>query len=224
MDNRRLILLLVFSFSLVMLWDSWQKYNQPKLPATAATAAGSASSSVPVPSAATSTASPTAAAAVPALAPAATVGQVVRVKNDLFTATISTQGGDIVNLELDRYRAGDDNDKNFSLFEAKHQYVAQSGLVGEGLPNHKTLFNAVGGDKEMAACAKSVNEMLAVCAALQRLATTDSRFLPKYATLAGEVCEACEKECRKHETKHAECKACADSCAVCLKECKKIAA
>lgn len=29
MDNRRLLLLLVFSFSLVMLWDAWQKYNQP---------------------------------------------------------------------------------------------------------------------------------------------------------------------------------------------------
>jgi len=38
------------------------------------------------------------------------------------------------------------------------------------------------------------------------------------------VCEACEKECRKHEMKHAECKACADSCAACLKECQKIAA
>ena len=29
MDNRRLILLLVFSFSLVMLWDGWQKHNAP---------------------------------------------------------------------------------------------------------------------------------------------------------------------------------------------------
>ena len=40
MDNRRLILLLVFSFSLVMLWDGWQKHNQPKAPATAAAAGG----------------------------------------------------------------------------------------------------------------------------------------------------------------------------------------
>jgi YidC/Oxa1 family membrane protein insertase len=30
MDNRRLLLLIVFSFSLVMLWDAWQKYSQPK--------------------------------------------------------------------------------------------------------------------------------------------------------------------------------------------------
>ena len=38
MDNRRLLLLIIFSFSLVMLWDAWQKYSQPKgaLPATVA--------------------------------------------------------------------------------------------------------------------------------------------------------------------------------------------
>jgi hypothetical protein len=36
MDNRRLLLLLVFSFSLVMLWDAWQKYNQPKAVASVA--------------------------------------------------------------------------------------------------------------------------------------------------------------------------------------------
>lgn len=109
---------------------------------------------------------------------------------------------------------------------AKNQALVDSASdcvkTGEACINH-CLDLLAQGDKEMATCAKSVNEMLAVCAALQRLATTDSKFLPKYAKLAGEVCDACEKECRKHEKKHAECKACADSCAVCLKECKKIA-
>jgi Cys-rich four helix bundle protein (predicted Tat secretion target) len=94
--------------------------------------------------------------------------------------------------------------------------------TGEACINH-CLDLLAQGDKEMAACAKSVNELLAVCAALQRLATVDSKFLPKYAKVSAEVCEACEKECRKHEKKHKECKACADSCAACLKECKKIA-
>ena len=79
------------------------------------------------------------------------------------------------------------------------------------------------GDKEMAACAKSVNDLLAVCGALQRLATTESPLLPKYARLAGEFCEGCEKECRKHEKKHSQCKDCAEACAACLKECRKIA-
>jgi YidC/Oxa1 family membrane protein insertase len=33
MDNRRIILLMIFSFSLVMLWEAWQKHNLPKPPA-----------------------------------------------------------------------------------------------------------------------------------------------------------------------------------------------
>ena len=39
MDTRRLILVLIFTFSSFMLWESWQKYNQPKPPANAATTA-----------------------------------------------------------------------------------------------------------------------------------------------------------------------------------------
>ena len=33
MDTRRLILVLIFTFSSFMLWENWQKYHQPKLPA-----------------------------------------------------------------------------------------------------------------------------------------------------------------------------------------------
>ena len=155
MDNRRLILLLAFSFSLVMLWDAWQKYNHPQAPATAQTAGQSAGSSVPVPSA---TPAAPAASSVPAVATAKTPskGEIVEVKTDLFVAHVSTQGGDIVGLELNNYKSSDDKTKNFSLFEAKHQYVAQSGLIGEGLPNHKTLFSVVGGTKELGADAKTV--------------------------------------------------------------------
>lgn len=80
------------------------------------------------------------------------------------------------------------------------------------------------GDKEMASCAKSVNQMLAMVETLRKLAITESRLLPRYAALCAEMCEDCEKECRKHENKHAECKACANSCAACLKECKATAA
>lgn len=80
------------------------------------------------------------------------------------------------------------------------------------------------GDKEMAACAQSVNELLASCTALMKLAGQDSRYVPAFAKLAAEVCATCEKECRKHADHHAECKACADSCAACVKECKKAAA
>ena len=48
MDNRRLLLLFVFSFSVFVLWDAWQKYNQPPAPpATEAAVAAPSSTQVP---------------------------------------------------------------------------------------------------------------------------------------------------------------------------------
>lgn len=79
------------------------------------------------------------------------------------------------------------------------------------------------GDKDMAACAKSVNQMLAICAATQQLASQESAFLPKQAKIAMDACRQCEDECKKHADKHDACKACMESCAACYKECKKIA-
>jgi len=82
------------------------------------------------------------------------------------------------------------------------------------------LFAA--GDTSVAACAKSVDQMLSVCATLQKLASAGSTRLPEMAKLAMAVCLDCEKECRKHADKHASCKACADSCAACAEECRKL--
>ena len=151
MDNRRLILLLVFTFSLVMLWDAWQKYNQPKVAPTAATAA-QVSNAAPQPSASLQ-------AAVPGTTPATAVpvkAENVSLKTDLFSVEVSTLGGNIVTLDLNRYNAIEEKDKKLSLFEAKHQYVAQSGLIGEGLPTHKTIFTVVPGPREMAEDAKTL--------------------------------------------------------------------
>ena len=103
--------------------------------------------------------------------------------------------------------------------------AAMAGAASADHDEHAHCLVLLGkGDKEMAACAQSVNQLLAVCAALQKLAGQDSRYTPGFARLAAEVCADCEKECRKHENKHAECKACADSCAACVLECRTLAA
>lgn len=75
----------------------------------------------------------------------------------------------------------------------------------------------------MAGCAQSVNQMLALCSALQQLANQNSKQLPKLASMAMDACRQCEDECKKHADKHEVCKACGESCAACYKECKKIA-
>lgn len=79
------------------------------------------------------------------------------------------------------------------------------------------------GEKEMAACAKSVNQVLAVCGALQQLVNQNSAYTAKLARIAMDVCKQCEDECMKHADKHQECKACGESCAACYKECQATA-
>ena len=154
MDNRRLILLLVFSFSLIMLWDAWQKHGAPKVPTTAGSAASSAAGSsgvVPTPTLAAS-ATGAAPVAVPGSSAVVAPGAVsAKVATDLYVAEISSQGGDIVKLELVRHPDTEDKSKHFVLFDnsAKHIYLAQSGLTGEGVPNHKTIWKMAAGDQAL---------------------------------------------------------------------------
>jgi Cys-rich four helix bundle protein (predicted Tat secretion target) len=77
------------------------------------------------------------------------------------------------------------------------------------------------GDKSMGACAKTVNEMLAVCGAVRALAAQGAPALSKLAGVCLDVCKRCETECQKHA--HSQCKDCAAACAACQAECKKIA-
>jgi YidC/Oxa1 family membrane protein insertase len=81
----------------------------------------------------------------------ATKGEIVEIRTDLFTAQVSTQGGDLIGLELSSYRATEDSSKNFRLFDIAHRYAAQSGLIGDGLPNHKTAFSPLPGKRELSA-------------------------------------------------------------------------
>src|SRR4249920_3558558 len=91
MDTQRLILFFVFSFSLLMLWEAWQKEHRPVVPA-----APTSPLSAPAPSA---PAAATGAGVIPAVnAPQS--GQRVRVRTDTMVAEIDTQGGDLVYLEL----------------------------------------------------------------------------------------------------------------------------
>jgi Cys-rich four helix bundle protein (predicted Tat secretion target) len=105
---------------------------------------------------------------------------------------------------------------HIALSEAARQCVSSS----DACLSH-CLQLLTQGDTSLAACAKSVYQMSAICEALARLASANSEHLAEFAKVAHAMCLDCEKECRKHENEHATCKACADSCAACAKECKK---
>lgn len=150
MDTRRLILVMIFAFSSFMLWEKWQVYKQPQPVAQVAAAQGnpSGNASLPKPSASLQVG----ATALPASpAPAAETSPSFSISTDLLKATISTQGGDLIGMELLKYKDHDDKSKTFMLFDPSHHYVAQSGLLGDGLPTHRTVFTRVQGPDELAA-------------------------------------------------------------------------
>jgi YidC/Oxa1 family membrane protein insertase len=138
---------MIFVFSSFMLWENWQKFNQPK-PAADAVASTPLLGAAPTPTTNLQATAPT--PGVPVVAASAPVADSFTVTTDRVKATISAQGGDIVQLELLRYKEHDNKDKTFLLFDPKHQYLAQSGLIGEGLPSHRTLFTRVAGPSELA--------------------------------------------------------------------------
>ena len=147
MDIQRLILFFVFSFSLLLLWEAWQKeLRPPVVPAAPATQGG-----VPTPSAPTAEGAKAPAGVPPSALPAgAKTGDRLRVRTDTILAEIDTQGGDLVYIELLKHKDTRDEKKNFVLFGPEHRYAAQSGLIGEGLPNHRTLFQAAGREFNLA--------------------------------------------------------------------------
>lgn len=150
MDNKRLLVFGVLALALFFGWEAWLKSRYPEMyaaPKASATAA-----------------------AQPQLAsaPEAKVlprGERISVRTDLLSAEIDTTGADLRHLELLKHGAYVEQPgifqqikgwfssapakpktqpKPFVLMqdEGDHLYVAQSGLLGEGLPNHRSSFTA----------------------------------------------------------------------------------
>jgi YidC/Oxa1 family membrane protein insertase len=153
-DIRRTLLWVVFTMSLVMLWDAWNKHTgQPSMfspssrPAASSGAAPAAAPASPtltgVPSAspapsATGTAPPTPTASPPAAAPS----EQTVITTDRVKATFDSLGGSLVRLELLGQVDTEDRQRNVLLFDrsTERTYAAQSGLItaqpGVALPNH----------------------------------------------------------------------------------------
>jgi len=72
------------------------------------------------------------------------------------------------------------------------------------------------GDLELAACAKKVNEMNAICDGFAKLLSANSHHAKAYSQICKSVCEECARECRKHD-EHIECRECAEACEALIK-------
>jgi YidC/Oxa1 family membrane protein insertase len=172
-DIRRTLLWVVFTMSLVLLWDAWNKHTgQPSIfgptgakpaaatPPQAASAATAPQIGVPTPA---TTAAPapvgataTAAVGAPPITGAGMPGEIVVVMTDVVKASFDSNGGNLIRLELLRHTDVEDRQRNVLLFDqsAERSYAAQSGLVatqaGAVVPNHYTAMKRAPGPTAMA--------------------------------------------------------------------------
>ncbi len=176
-DMRRTLLWVVFTMSLVLIWDAWNKHSgqpsifgggtRPVATAPAAPGSGVLPAAVPAPAAVPGVpvangAAGTAPAAVPtAVAPPK--GEQVTLTTDRVKATFDNQGGSLVRLELLLHRDAVDPSRNVVLLEQtpKRLYLAQTGLIttqpGVTLPNHFTQMTVVPGERTLAAGANEIS-------------------------------------------------------------------
>jgi YidC/Oxa1 family membrane protein insertase len=150
-DIQRLILFFVFSFSVLLLWEAWQKearvqtaQTTQSAPATAEAAPKptqpTSASPAPKPSAVATPSAPVAPKSDSSVQ--SVVGEKIRVTTDMVVADIDTLGGSLVYLELREHKDASNRDKNLVLLGPEHKYVLNSGLTEPGLPNHTTLYKS----------------------------------------------------------------------------------
>jgi YidC/Oxa1 family membrane protein insertase len=162
MDIKRTVLWVVFSFSLLMLWDNYNRYTgKPSIffdnPTTQAAkpAATDDGKTAPAPTAdvpTSSSAQQANASGVPTdAAAAATKSEVVTITTDLIKVDIDTVGGEIRHLELLTHHESSDSTKDVVLFDSTppRTYLGQTGLIGGAYPNHKSVFTVRPGPRTL---------------------------------------------------------------------------
>ena len=169
MNTQRLILFFVFSFSILLLWEAWQKESKAPQAIVATGADRAEVPTTPTPQISSQTASkagvPTAGnfGATSARSDAsivATSSERIRVDTDTLRVEIDTLGGNLVYVELLRHKDANARDKNLVLLGPEHRYGLHSGLTEANLPNHTTRFSSSKKEASLASGADSLEVRL----------------------------------------------------------------
>jgi YidC/Oxa1 family membrane protein insertase len=160
MDSFRIFAGMVFAISVFLLVDAWVRDHQKVTAPPASATATQGDRTPPVPTMPLGQATPSS-QQHPSDSKLSR-GERIRVATDVVIAEIDTIGGDLRRAELTKYRDTFDQKRNLVLLQENEQnvYVAQSGLIGEGLPNHTTVFKAAQGSYDLAPGADTVTVRL----------------------------------------------------------------
>ena len=159
MDTKKLVLFIIFSTSLLFLWEEWQKEQQRPLVQSPGLTQGLKNDSssalfqneTPVPGEKLTASTqpikglPSQGDGKPFIGNKLESGEKILIKTDIIIAEIDTAGGDLRRLELLLHPDKTDKNKAFALLQNQSGRinVAQSGLIGGGLPDHKTRYTTV---------------------------------------------------------------------------------
>jgi YidC/Oxa1 family membrane protein insertase len=166
-DTQRLILLVIFASSAFFLWQAWERDHAPPPPPPAQRVEAPTKAGEPPSTAAPGV--PAAATAAPASAPANAAqvpSRTIEITTDLYRAKVDTTGGVISEVALEKHRDAQDTSKPYLALQrnADRTFVAQAGLIGDGMPNHLTPYEPLPGARELASGADTLELRLAATA------------------------------------------------------------
>ena len=159
MDFRRSVLWVIFTISVIFLYNSWLRYNgqsglfgEAPVATAPAPAAVGRSGDVPTPTASAAAVPPGGLGApVAATAAVSSAAQLTTIRTDVLDMKVSSEGGNLVYARLLDYTSHADAKDDVVLFDnsGSNIYMAQSGLVGGDFPNHKTPMSLLPGPTDM---------------------------------------------------------------------------
>ncbi|MBI3903918.1 MAG: membrane protein insertase YidC [Nitrosomonadales bacterium] len=152
MDLQRLFLFLIFSLSVFLLWDGWQRTQHSVTPVTVETGSVPTSAQTPKVSSVPATMTENRDASVAAVQQKSSAGQKITVKTNWLIAELSTAGGDLRRLKFLQQFDAKDRNKPFVLLQEQeaHTYIAQTGLLGSGLPTHNADYTTTSNEYQLA--------------------------------------------------------------------------
>lgn len=138
MDFQRLFLFLIFSFSGILLWNGWERAQHPVQPI-------SESVNLPVTKTAVDLDSISSEKKIikqdESINSLAAQGQKITISTDTLKVEVNTLGGDIQKVELLKHKDTLDSNKPYILLQNnKSIYTTQTGLLGEDMPTHHSLY------------------------------------------------------------------------------------
>lgn len=148
MDTQRIIALIVFSFSGMLLWQAWQKQHTPAIsppsimttPQVSTTGVGDRS--IPVPQTATAS-DPLSPPPLKTVAETVKTGKRVTVQTNKLVVELDTAGADIRMVTLRDHLSVVHKTQPLTLLQdnPEHYFITQSGLLGPGLPTHQAMWS-----------------------------------------------------------------------------------